>query len=115
MKVQVIGDDREAADAVLTRCRAGDYHAELAAELGPLDELHCPKCGATDVASRRAIPWIVLLVATYLVISDRVIFPLRRVVHRCQACGTKWTDPLSIGKGVSLAAATGLLLVAFYV
>jgi hypothetical protein len=42
-KVQVRHADRDRALAVETRARAGEFVAELEAELGPLDDRHCPR------------------------------------------------------------------------
>jgi hypothetical protein len=90
VKVQVPRSATEKASDVERRCRAGQYRAELAAELGDLDDARCPDCGSNRIESRRFWFAILLLLLSYAI--AQVIFPLGRRVHRCAACGTGWRE-----------------------
>lgn len=90
VKVQVPNSTIGAAQAVLDRCRAGQYRADLMAELGDLDDPRCPVCGSARFASRSSIPMLILALAALL--GTGVTLPARASIRRCEACGTDWRD-----------------------
>jgi hypothetical protein len=91
VKVQVPLSAGSEALAVLDGCRSGRYRAELAAELGDLDDPRCPVCGSPRFASRSAIPMLVLALGA---LALGLALPARASIRRCDLCRTDWRDKI---------------------
>ncbi|MGH9175440.1 MAG: hypothetical protein ACRD1H_13835 [Vicinamibacterales bacterium] len=113
VKVQVAAENLAAAQDVWSRCRAGEYRAALAAELGDLDDAGCPRCRSAQFRSRRPVVQLLLLFVSYLCVG--MIFPVRASVHRCGSCGTRWNDSLSTRMTLLSVLVAGLLLTSVYI
>lgn len=90
VKVQVPVSALADAQAVLGRCRSGQYRTELMAELGDLDDPCCPTCRSLRYTGRSSIPMLILAVAALTWVG--VIFPVRASIRHCRTCGTLWRD-----------------------
>jgi len=89
-KVQVFHLDRDMARSVERSCLTGDFHKELSEEFGDLDDDKCPRCGSGAFTTRATWPQAFTLISA--VIAAGVIFPLRKSIFRCKACGMAWQD-----------------------
>jgi hypothetical protein len=90
VKVQVASENTDAARTIERACRSGEYNRHLAAELGDLDEVRCPHCGANDYRKRRPIYQCALAGVTILFTS----FPLPpwTWILICKNCGTEFSQ-----------------------
>jgi DNA-directed RNA polymerase subunit RPC12/RpoP len=88
VKVQVPRSWAREARLVEARCVAGDFKAELVAELGDLDDLKCPVCGSNHFWKRRTLIQALLsLMSLYFVMT-----PPRNWLYHCETCGAKWKE-----------------------
>jgi DNA-directed RNA polymerase subunit RPC12/RpoP len=88
VKVQVPRSWAREARIVEARCRAGDFKAELSAELGDLDDLKCPVCGSNQFWKRRTVIQTLL---SLISLEFEPIPPWSWLYH-CETCGAKWKD-----------------------
>ncbi|MDE2181674.1 MAG: hypothetical protein KGJ78_01495 [Alphaproteobacteria bacterium] len=63
VKVQVPEERLEDAYDVARLCAAGEFRALLEAEVGDLDDVRCPNCGAITFHRRRPLPRAALAIA----------------------------------------------------
>ena len=88
VKVQVPRSWVREARLIEARCKAGEYKAELGAELGDLDDLKCPSCGSSQFWKRRTLPQALFALASLFF----AVTPPWSWLYHCEACGTKWKD-----------------------
>ena len=87
VKVQVPQEYAQHAIEAERQCRAGNYHAELLAEFGDVDDPRCPNCGAQNYRKRRSISVIIIFVVAFVL----GVLPAWGWVCFCKNCGTKFT------------------------
>lgn len=88
VKVQVPRQLESDAHTIELRCRNGLFAAELQAELGDLDDIRCPVCGATHFSKRRPLPQ--LFVCVILTLFFGAAAPPWSWIRYCESCGTKF-------------------------
>lgn len=86
-RVQVSGVMAEDARAIEMLCRRGDFREELRAELGDLDDICCPSCGAGHYWKRRTVPQVLLSI---FLIFFSVMTPPWTWICVCEKCGAKF-------------------------
>jgi DNA-directed RNA polymerase subunit RPC12/RpoP len=89
-RVQVPRWNLEEAVATLRHIDAGTYSAEMAEELGGLDEAKCADCGSGSFRSRAPYSGRAMVVLSFLM-ARAPYFP-RASIHRCSHCGHRWSD-----------------------
>jgi hypothetical protein len=109
-KVQVFHFDRETAQSIERRCRGGDFRCELSSVFGDIDDDKCVRCGSALFTARPTWPQAFMLIAA--AIAAGVIFPLRKAIFRCEACGMAWQDGSLRSKRVSRFVAGSMLIAA---
>jgi hypothetical protein len=87
-KVQVPVDFGAAARAVEKSCRDGEFLEELRAELGDLDDIHCPTCGAQRYRKRRTFPQVLVSLSLSFVFGATT--PPWTWICWCESCGSKF-------------------------
>jgi hypothetical protein len=108
-KVQVFHRDRDLARSVERRCRDGEFHNELLDVFGDVDDDRCPRCASVSFNVRPTWPQAFMLISS--AIAAGIIFPLRKVIFRCEACGMTWRDESLCRKLVLMVIAGTMLIV----
>lgn len=88
VKVQVPAGFFERACEIDTRCRAGEFRADIVGDPGDGDAVSCPNCGSTSFRKRKLVTQIVL--AVLLLASSGIAIPLWAGRCRCNICGAEW-------------------------
>ena len=88
VRLYVPDGSEDEARAVLRRADAGAYREELEYELGPLPQIRCPHCGASDY--RKTRPLVLTALAVLFALWTYIPIPPRGRKLRCRVCKTVW-------------------------
>jgi len=90
-KVQVPSEYAGDARRIEELCRRGEFRTLLEAEIGDLDDVRCPKCGAREHSKRRPLPRAALAIMVSLLCG--VVCPPLGWVYFCDKCGWSFMAP----------------------
>lgn len=87
-RVEVPNGFEDEARAALRQADAGAFREELEYEFGPLQEIWCPHCGASDY--RKVRPVAVTVFAALLAWLTLFAIPVSGRTLQCRVCKTVW-------------------------
>jgi hypothetical protein len=90
VKVQVPRSWAREAQIIETRCRMGEFEADLKAEFGDLDGIKCPNFGSEYYSER----WPILETVLCMLLAFAFGGPPPRMRRfHCKTCGADWKHP----------------------
>ncbi len=111
-RIQVCDGQEADARSIAHRCARGEFRDLLDEEFGAAEAITCPVCGSREHWRRRPTPRSAMAIALSFV--THTVIPPVGWVYICDACGTKFRQPLcplSAARVATMFAAMGCALV----